>query len=86
MKFQGAVIKEQGMTFAIVVVKKYVVDSTHESEKAISSFMLHFPGMPVTLMAQDSSGRATYRGRNDIVKFLANLHPSQIPWRDYTIG
>ncbi|CAH6851093.1 MULTISPECIES: hypothetical protein [Vibrio] len=86
MKFQGAVIKEQGVTFAIVVVKKYVVDSAHESEKTINAFMHHFPGMPVTLMAQDSRGRATYRGRNDIVKFLANLHPSQIPWREYTVS
>ncbi len=33
MKFQGAVIKEQGVTFAIVIVKKHVVDSAHESEK-----------------------------------------------------
>ncbi|MCG9699491.1 hypothetical protein L1D19_05015 [Vibrio natriegens] len=86
MKFQGAVIKEQGVTFAIVVVKKYVIDSVSESEKTISAFSHHFPGMPVTLMAQDSRGRATYRGRNDIVKFLASLHPSQIPWREYTVS
>ncbi|MEZ9649766.1 hypothetical protein [Vibrio lentus] len=86
MKFQGAVIKEQGITFAIVVVKKYVVDSAFESEKTINAFMHHFPGMPVTLMAQDSRGRATYRGRDDIVKFLANLHPSRIPWREYSVS
>ncbi len=86
MKFQGAVIKEQGVTFAIVVVKKYVVDSVHESEKTVNVFMPRFLGMPVILMAQDSCSRAIYRGRNDIVKFLANLHPSQIPWREYTVN
>jgi len=85
MKFQGAIIKEQGVTFAIVVVKKFVIDSLSESEKAINEFMRHFPGMPVTLMAQDSRGRATYRGRNDIVRFLSNIHHSQIPWREYTL-
>ena len=26
MRFQGAVIKEQGVTFAVVIVKKYVIN------------------------------------------------------------
>ncbi|PYE30286.1 hypothetical protein DFP83_1198 [Idiomarina fontislapidosi] len=84
MKFQGAVIKEQGVTFAIVVVKKHILDSPHESEEAISTFMPLFPGMPVVLMAQGFRGIPEYRGRADIVNFLANLHPSQIPWQEYT--
>ncbi|MNF32653.1 hypothetical protein D3C77_596940 [compost metagenome] len=85
-KFQGAVVREQGITFAIVIVKKQVVDSIHESEKAITLFSNYFPGMPVTLMGQDSRGRATYRGRQDIVNFLAKLHISQIPWKEYTFS
>ncbi len=85
MKFQGAVIKEQGQTFAVVVIKKHILNSSYESEKAINSFRPCFPGIPVTLMAQDSNGRAHYRGRQDIVNFLANLHVSQIPWREYTV-
>ena len=85
MKFQGAVIKEQGLTFAIVIIKKHILDSRYESEKAISSFRPYFSGIPITLMAQDSSGRAHYRGRKDIVNFLSNLHISQIPWKEYTV-
>lgn len=84
MKFQGAVIKEQGVTFAIVVVKKHIIDSQHQSEEEISSFMPIFPGMQVVLMAQDSRGIPKYRGRRDIVHFLANVHPSQVPWKEYT--
>lgn len=84
MKVQGAVIKEQGLTFAIVVVKKHIVDSQSQSQDAINSFSSLFPSMPITLMAQDSRGTPHYRGRNDVVKFLANLHPSQIPWKEYT--
>lgn len=86
MKLQGAVLKEQGQTFAIVVVKKHIVDSQFESEKAINAFMHYFPGMPVTLMAQDSRGRAKYRGRKDIVNFLTSIHPSQITWKEYTFN
>ena len=86
MKIQGAVIKEQGVTFAIVVVKKHIVDSTLESEKSIQSFSRLFPRMPIVLMGQDPSGRAKYRGRQDLVKFLARVHISQIPWKDYTFS
>ena len=86
MKIQGAVIKEQGATFAIVVVKKQIVDSQSQSEQAITSFAQLFPGMPIVLMAQDTRGVPSYRGRKDIVNFLANVHPSRIPWREYTFN
>jgi hypothetical protein len=86
MKIQGAVIKEQGVTFAIVIMKMHVVDSISQSENAIQSFSTLFPGMPIVLMAQDHRGIPKYRGRPDIVKFLANLHISQIPWKEYTFN
>jgi hypothetical protein len=28
MTFQGAVVREQGVTFAVVIVKKHVIDSS----------------------------------------------------------
>ena len=84
MKIKGAVIKEQGITFAIVVVKMHVVNSQSQSEEAIQSFSTLFPGLPIILMAQDSRGTPKYRGRIDIVNFLANLQISQIPWKEYT--
>ena len=86
MKVQGAVIKEQGITFAVVVVKKHIVDSQKQSEKTIISFVQLFPGMPIVLMAQDARGIPKYRGRKDIVNFLANTHPSRIPWKEYTFN
>lgn len=86
MKVQGAVIKEQGVTFAIVVVKKNVVDSTSQSEDAMGLFRPLFPGVPVVLMGQDPRGIPTYRGRKDLVNFLANIHPSRIPWKEYTFN
>jgi len=54
------------------------------SEKAMISFSSAFPGMPITLMAQDSTGRATYRGRKDIVNFLKNVPVNAIPWQEFT--
>lgn len=86
MQIDGAVIKEQGVTFAIVVVKPHVIQSTFTANEARQSYAGLFPGMPIILMAQDSKGIPTYQGRNDIVKFLANVHPSMIPWKRYTVA
>lgn len=86
MQFEGAVIKEQGVAFAIVIVKRHVLDSSAQSQNARSSFSSIFPGVPIILMAQDSNGRAIYQGRPDIVRFLSNISPSRIPWKRYTLN
>lgn len=86
MQFDGAVIKEQGVTFAIVVVKKHILDNRVEAGSTISSFERYFPGMPIILMAQDHKGVPTYYGRNDIVKFLTRVPMSAIPWKKYTFN
>jgi hypothetical protein len=86
MQFEGAVIREQGVTFAIVVVKKHVVDSPSQAQSAIRSFAPAFRGMPVVLMGQDNAGRATYFGRKDIAQFLSRITPDRIPWRRYTLN
>jgi hypothetical protein len=40
MKFQGVVIKEQGVSFAVVVVKKHILDSTMKSSEAIQAYRI----------------------------------------------
>ena len=85
MRIQGAVIREQGQTFAVVVVKQHVVQNSSEAAEAIRSFLPVFR-VPVVLMAQDSRGRATYYGRPDIAKFMASVPLHAIPWREYSVG
>ena len=85
MTFQGAVIREQGVTFAVVIVKKHVIDSSFEAGRAIATFQPVFPGVPVVLMAQDARGTPTYYGRRDISRFLASVPLSAIPWKKYTV-
>jgi hypothetical protein len=86
MEFEGAVLREQGVTFAIVVVKPHVLQSTHDANQTIASFVPVFPGMPVVLMAQNGSGRPTYYGRPDISNFLAHVDPRRIPWKRYALN
>ncbi|MFN0290123.1 hypothetical protein [Pedobacter helvus] len=86
MQVEGAVVKEQGVTFAIVVVKSHVLNTSGQCEDARSSFRSIFPGVPIILMAQNNQGTPTYQGRRDIVQFLSRIHVSQIPWKRYTIN
>lgn len=85
MQIQGAVIREQGVTFAIVIVKKHVVDNSIEASEAIGTFQPLFPELPVVLMAQDSRGVPTYFGRPDIARFMANVPLAAVPWKEYTV-
>jgi len=85
MQFDGALITEQGVTFAIIVVKSHVLSNPMEKKRMQIAGAQIFHGAPIVLMAQDSRGIPKYLGRPDIVKFLAKLSISQIPWKRYTI-
>ena len=85
MRFDGAVIEEQGVTFGVAIVKPYVLDSPVERDDAIQAFTDVFGGIPTILMAQDSHGTPTYFGRNDIVEFMAAVRLEAIPWSEYTV-
>jgi len=86
MTFQGSIIKEQGVTFAVVIAKSHVLSNKTEADGMIATFQARvFPGLPVVLMAQDSRGTPTYYGRQDISKFLAHVPLASIPWREYTL-
>ena len=84
MKFQGALIKEQSQTFAIVIVKPHILQNSSENNEARNFFSKVFPGVPIVLMAQDNRGIPTYHGRTDIVNFLTKIPMSAIPWKEYT--
>jgi hypothetical protein len=84
VSFDAAIVKEQGVTFAVIAVKRHVVDSPHERNEAADVFQFQFPGMPVVLMSQDGRGRPTYWGRQDIVRFLARVPVAALPWRRFS--
>jgi hypothetical protein len=86
MKFQGAVVKEQGVTFGIVVVTPQVLQTDYATDEMIQFGKRAFGPIPIVLMAQDSRGRPSYKGRPDIVKFLASIDYHRIPWKEYTLA
>lgn len=87
MQFEGALVKEQGQTFAIAVVKKSVkAGGDRQLRETAASFGSVFPGVPIVLMWQDAAGTPEYWGRPDIAEFLAHIDMARIPWQRYTVA
>lgn len=84
MRFQGALVTEQGLSFAIAIVKSHVLHSSDRD--AVRAAFAEYFGVPTVLMAQDSRGIPRYYGRRDIVNFLASIHISRIPWMQYQLS
>ena len=85
MRVQGAVIIEQGVTFAVVVVNQTVTNYTSRAVRVRAFLQQFFRNMPIILMSQDSNGTPHYYGRKDIVEFLRSIRLDQIPWKEYHI-
>ena len=85
MQVDGAIIKEQGKTFSIIIVKRNVIDNNSEADEMRRACASVFPS-PIILMAQDNRGVPIYQGRKDIVRFLSNIDFRRIPWKRYSIG
>ena len=85
MKIQGAVIIEQGVTFAIIVVNQTVTNYTTRAVQVRAYLSQFFPNMPIILMSQDKNGTPHYYGRKDIVEFLRSIRLDHIPWKFYHI-
>jgi len=83
MRLHGAVVREQGKIFAIIIVKRHVVNSKFRANETIEAFQNEFPNLPIILMAQDHRGMPTYYGRHDIVNILKNVPVECIPWKVY---
>jgi hypothetical protein len=83
MRIIGSIIKEQGVTFAIVLVKRRAVQTSEEAATTRASFELYFPGLPLILATKDVRGNFEYQGRKDIVSFLAGISSARIPWREF---
>ncbi len=83
-EFRGALIKEQGITFAVVEVDPAVLtggDRRLTEERA--RYAPIFKEVPIVLAARGPDKRARYSGRPDIVRFLASTGWTRIPWKRY---
>jgi hypothetical protein len=81
--FEGALIREQGVAFGVVVCRRGLANG--DKNALMGSVGRIFGGVPVVAMEQDQLGVPTYYGRTDLVRFLASVPMEAIPWKKYTI-
>ncbi len=80
--WQVALVREQGVEFAVVCVRDSVIDFPGERDELIRWWSLQLM-RPVALIG--AQRHRTY-GRRDIVDFLSNVHPSRLPWRQMNVA
>lgn len=86
MNLEGAIIREQGVTFGVMIVKQHALNDLSRRDSLVSEASRAFGGIPTVLMAQDASGRARFYGRRDIVDFMAKVPLSAVPWKRYRLA
>lgn len=84
MRIQAALLKEQGVKFGVVVVRRTAMNS--DRQNAFHAAQGMFPGVPVVIMSQKVDGTPEYYGRHDLVRFLASVPLTSIPWREYAVA
>jgi hypothetical protein len=85
VKLTAALVKEQRVLFAVVLVKSYVLNSV-ERGQTIQAAQQFFPGYNIILMSQDGRGIPTFFGRRDIVGFLQSVPVNSLPWKEFTFA
>jgi len=86
MRLEAAIINEQGVDFAVVAVKRSLLDQPARRDEAIVEFSAVFDHLPTVLMGQDSNGTPRYYGRDDLVRFVANVPFEALPWAEYSVN
>lgn len=86
MTFEAALVREQGQTFAVVVVRQGIIDNTTEASRMQAAFAPAFEFVPIILMDQNYQGTPRYYGRPDIVDFLASIDFRRLPWKKWSLN
>jgi hypothetical protein len=84
MHVDAALIREQGVTFAVVVVRDSAIDGPSRDRMA-TEFGAIWNGVPVVLLAQDAKGGGRFYGRRDLVRFLEQVPLRALPWKRWTV-
>ena len=85
MTFDGAVIREQGVIFGIIVVKPYVLDDVSQRDRVVAEASRLFGGIPTVLMAQQHRRVRCY-GRPDLARFMTSVPLAAVPWKQYHLS
>lgn len=80
--WQVALVREQGVEFAVVCVEDSVVDDPTRREKVWRWWTRHL-GRPIALLGAQ---RHQAYGRRDIADFVGSIDPARLPWRQMSVA
>ena len=86
MKLEAAVVREQGVDFVVVPVRRHVIANVAAANATVEKFQRLFRGLPVVVTGVDAFGRKKAVGRQDLARFVANIDHRRLPWKRYRIG
>lgn len=80
----AALVREQGVTFAVALVKDYVLNDPTQSSQMIQAVGGSL-GCPLVVLMGERNRRL--RGnRNDVVQFVSRIDPARLPWRKWSVN
>lgn len=82
-RMTAALVREQGVTFAVAIVKNHVLNSTSTSNQTLQAVSAAL-GCPLVVLMGESN-RKLRGNRQDVVNFVSRLHPSRLPWKEWDI-
>jgi len=82
MKGHVALVREQGQNLAILLVQDHVITDARIRDQMLAFAAREFAGRPALIGERN---RQTY-GPPDIVRWLQNIAPEQLPWREFTLN
>lgn len=82
-RLTAAVVREQGVTFAVAVVKDHVLTDRHRADEILQSVARAFGVRLVVLMGERN--RRLLGNRQDVVRFVASIDHRRLPWRAYSV-
>ena len=85
-KAQVSFVREQGVDFAVVHVRTFVMLRPHAVRDEMVAVYTRECGCPAVLMAQESGEVPTFYGRDDLVHFLSGVLVEQLPWGEITLA
>jgi hypothetical protein len=82
MRGEVALVREQGQEFAVLAVRDSVINDPSRREEMMQFGEAQF-GIRTALIG---AKRGRTWGPADIVRWLSNVHPAQLPWREFTLN
>ena len=80
----AALVREQGVTFAVAMMKDHVLNDPNLSSQMIRSVGAALGCSLVVLMGERN--RRLRGNRNDVVQFVSRTDPARLPWRKWSVN